>query len=118
MVAASLWLFVYIKGYQAVLSLTHLMVLLFKRKQQIFFQSHIEECSDLCHVLDCQYGSLPNLQLRAVGGCNEAVLGILVYNTSRLSPTFVPSGTCFFGRSTEFLSSFFSPRYTPNSFSL
>ena len=55
------------------------MILLLKRKQQIFFQSHIQESADFCHILDCQYSSLPNLQLRTVGGCNEAVLGILIY---------------------------------------
>ena len=96
MVAASLWLLSHIKGYQAVLSLTHLMVLLFKRKQRIFSSPISRNAPIFATSLTVSTAVSPTYSFgRLVVAMKERSWESLYTNTSRLSPTFVPSGTCF-----------------------
>ena len=53
-----------VKSHKALLTFTHLMGLLLKRKKKVLFQSHIEKRTDLGNFLDLKDSRLTESHLR------------------------------------------------------
>ena len=91
-----------IQRYETLIPRIYLSSLLAERKQQILFQSPVQKCADLRHILDLEHSGPPNRHHRLPPRRNQTVARIQIYEYFHLR-TRLHSLVHFFFRQQHFL---------------